>query len=44
VQLTGVALKEDAPGVDALGVAAPRAAQKQLDSDGRELRCSDDQT
>jgi ethanolamine ammonia-lyase small subunit len=45
-RLTGVALKEDAPGAAAHGVSArgglPRgAAQKPLDSEPAKLRCSD---
>ncbi len=49
MRLTGVALKENAPGVGTPGVAAPgvamlgAGAQKPLDSEPPELRCSDHQ-
>jgi ethanolamine ammonia-lyase small subunit len=45
LQLTGVALKEDAPGAEAPGVATPGATpaklNKAVDSELPELRCSD---
>jgi ethanolamine ammonia-lyase small subunit len=48
LRLTGVALKEDAPGAAAHGVSArggqpPGVEQKPLDSEPAELRCSDNQ-